>query len=635
MFKIKGKKKFTIWFLGILFLGNCQWCNAQLVTEVIAVKEDTAYVNKLLHTSSGLFRKDNAQSLLLAKQALQISKKINYNTGIAKSYYATGNTYNIFAQLDAAKENYKDALVYAKKANDSTVMQLCYTSLGIVHSKLDDYENAIAYYQQSVALSEALHDDIQISKSYNGISLVMIKIKQYDQWNIYSSKAVEKAVKANNPFYIMLAFHDKGAAYHRMGREQNNITWYDSALLYYRKAQQLLLHTLSAAETASMLYISQNDMGSLFLEQRQYDSARFYLEQALAGAKKQNSISIICSIYNDLGQIATVDKEYKKATAYLAEAIIMAEKISFERKRSVYKSLTGLAIAMGDYKNAVMYQAQMMNSKDSLYNTEKATAVNNLNIKYDTKQKELKIEQLKRENTLQNRVKYFAIALALAGLAALVLLARSYRLQKKVNTQNVQLLKEEKGTANLLKKQFENEREKTLLNEKLKEEEKFRFESELAVKKLQEETLQKEIAHMQRELSIYVLQTEKKNELITTLQSRLKEIELQHAATVPQLKDIYKLLDKTLEVENDFDKFSFHFQKVHPLFFQQLQQLASNNLTPLDLKYCAYMKMNLSAKEIANLLNVGADSIRVTRHRLKQKLNLEKDDDLINYLLKI
>jgi DNA-binding CsgD family transcriptional regulator len=47
------------------------------------------------------------------------------------------------------------------------------------------------------------------------------------------------------------------------------------------------------------------------------------------------------------------------------------------------------------------------------------------------------------------------------------------------------------------------------------------------------------------------------------------------------------------------------------------------------------MKMNLSSKEIANLLNVGADSIRVTKHRLKQKLNLDKEDDLVDFLLKI
>jgi DNA-binding CsgD family transcriptional regulator len=199
----------------------------------------------------------------------------------------------------------------------------------------------------------------------------------------------------------------------------------------------------------------------------------------------------------------------------------------------------------------------------------------------------------------------------------------------------MQLLKDEKENADLLKKQIDIEREKTLLRQKLEQEEKIRLESDLAMKKLQEESMQKEIAHMQRELSIYVLQTEKKNELISGLKSQLKEIEIQHTSVVPQLKDIYKLLDKTLELENDFDKFSLHFQKVHPLFFQQLQEKSNNHLSPLDLKYCAYMKMNLSSKEIANLLNVGADSIRVTRHRLKQKLNLEKDDDLIDYLLKI
>jgi tetratricopeptide (TPR) repeat protein len=624
-----------IFLIALLFLTACDSLSAQLSAQAVAANQDTIYVNKVLLEANNLFRKDNAQSLQLAKEALSISIKLNYNKGIIKSYYAIGNAYNIFAKLDMAKDQYQNALEQAQKINDTAMMQLCYTSLGIVHSKLDDYKKAIGYYQQSAVLSQALHDTTQVIKSNIGISMVMIKIKEYDQWNTYSSIAVEKASKGSNPLNLVLALHDRGAAFHRMGKERKMPSLYDSAMLYYQQAQQLLQFKVSLSEREAMTYISQNDMGSLFLEQKQYDSAQVYLEKALEGARKQNSVSIICSIYNDLGQIAMVNKDFVKAEKYLQEAVGMAEKISFERKRAVYKSLTELATATGNYKKAFEYQAQMMNSTDSLYNSEKANAVNNLNIQYETKQKELEIEQLKRESTLHNRIKYFSIGMALVGLVAMLLLIRSYRLQKKINIQNQQLLKEEKENASLLKKQIDDEREKTVLRNQLEKQEKNQLEAEIAVQKLQEETMHKEIAHMQRELSVYVMQTEKKNELITTLKNQLKEIETQLPGVIPKLKETYKLLDKTLEVENDFDKFSFHFQKVHPLFFQQLLEKSEYHLTSLDLKYCAYMKMNLSSQEISNLLNVGVDSIRVTRHRIKQKLHLDKEADLLEYLLKI
>ncbi len=629
------KAVLRISLFSVCFLSPCILLHAQTLPENNAVKLDTTYINKTLLNANNLFRKDNTQALKLSKEALDISLKIKYNKGIAKSYYAIGNAYNITAKFDVAKEAYENALEQAEKNTDKVMMQVCYTSLGNVYSKLDDYKKAIDYYQQSVALSQALNDIPQVIKSNIGISMVMIKIKEYDQWNTYSSIAIEKAAKGSNPLNLVLAIHDRGAAFHRMGRERKIPALFDSALLYYRQAQQLLQFKVAVSERDGMVFISQNDMGSLFLERKQYDSAKVYLENALEGALKQHNVSIICSIYNDLGQIATINKDFEKAEKYLLDAINMAQKISFERQRAVYKSLTELATAKGNYEKALEYQQQMMNCNDSLYNTEKANAVNNLNIKYETKQKEIEIDQLKRERTLQNRIKYFSIGMALIGLMAILLLIRSYRLQQKINIQNERLLAEEKENAILLKKQMDDEKEKTVLLNELEQKEKKRLEAEIAIQKLQEETMHKEIEGMQRALSVYVMQTEKKNELITTLKNQLKEIEAKIPGIIPSLKETYKLLDKTLEVENDFDKFSFHFLKVHPLFFQQLLEKSEYHLTSLDLKYCAYMKMNLSSQEIANLLNVGVDSIRVTRHRIKQKLQLDKEADLQEYLLRI
>jgi DNA-binding CsgD family transcriptional regulator len=621
-------KIFLFWFYSF---NTSNVLNAQTAS----AKQDSTYIDNELRIASNLFRKDNVHALEIAKRALEISKKISYNKGIVKSYYTIGNINNISAKFDIAKQAYEKALEQAEINKDRATMQLCYTSLGNVSSKLDDYKKAIGYYQQSAALSQALNDIAQVVRSNIGISMVMIKIKEYDQWNTYSSIAIEKATQDSNPLNLVLAIHDRGAAFHRMGKERKMPAFYDSAMFYYKQAQKLLQLKVSVVEGNQILFISQNDMGSLFLEKKLYDSAKLYLENALQGAIKQNNVSIICSIYNDLGQIATVNKEFEKSEKYLQDAINMAQKISFERKRAVYKNLMELATAKGSYKKALEYQLQMMNCSDSLYNTEKANAVNNLNIRYETKQKENEIEQLKRESVLQKRIKYFSISLALIGLIAILLLIRSFKLQQKVNIQNEKLLKEEKENAVLLNKQVDAEKEKTIMRSELEKKEKNKLEAEIAIQKLQEEKMQKEIEAIQRELSVYVMQTEKKNELISTLKNQLKEIEAKIPGVIPSLKETYKLLDKTLDIENDFDKFSFHFQKVHPLFFQQLLENSGYTLSPLDLKYCAYMKMNLSTKEIANLLNVNSDSIRVTRHRLKQKLKLNKDDDLVDFLLKL
>ena len=122
-------------------LATCNLLNAQIISERNAVKLDTAYTNKLLIKASNLFSKDNVRSLQLAKEALDISNKLTYNKGIAKSYYAIGNAYNISAKFDMAKEAYENALEQSQKNNDKAIMQLCYTSLGNVSSKLDDYKN--------------------------------------------------------------------------------------------------------------------------------------------------------------------------------------------------------------------------------------------------------------------------------------------------------------------------------------------------------------------------------------------------------------------------------------------------------------------------------------------------------------
>ena len=97
---------------------------------------------------------------------------------------------------------------------------------------------------------------------------------------------------------------------------------------------------------------------------------------------------------------------------------------------------------------------------------------------------------------------------------------------------------------------------------------------------------------------------------------------------------IYDIIDQNLSDKNDWKMFSAHFDEAHSNFLRKLKQ-DNELLTPNDLQLCAFLKMNLSSKEIASLLNISPRSVEVKRYRLRKKLNLEHDENLVEHLLKV
>lgn len=96
----------------------------------------------------------------------------------------------------------------------------------------------------------------------------------------------------------------------------------------------------------------------------------------------------------------------------------------------------------------------------------------------------------------------------------------------------------------------------------------------------------------------------------------------------------YSLLDelkKGVDVDKDWHKFIKHFEEVHTVFINRLKEV-NPNLSQSDLRLCAYLYINLSSKEISSVLNISPSAVEKRRQRLRTKLNLEKDDNLVEYL---
>jgi DNA-binding CsgD family transcriptional regulator len=87
-----------------------------------------------------------------------------------------------------------------------------------------------------------------------------------------------------------------------------------------------------------------------------------------------------------------------------------------------------------------------------------------------------------------------------------------------------------------------------------------------------------------------------------------------------------------LNFDDKIDFYSNQLSDENVAFFKKLQEKSNHTLTALDLKYCIYFMTGLETKEIASKLNIEPKSVRMTRYRIKKKLQLSESDDLYEYL---
>ena len=99
-------------------------------------------------------------------------------------------------------------------------------------------------------------------------------------------------------------------------------------------------------------------------------------------------------------------------------------------------------------------------------------------------------------------------------------------------------------------------------------------------------------------------------------------------------REIESLIKSSLDFDEEWNEFKVHFEQVHPDFFSKLRHLSAG-LTENDLRLCSYIRIGMRNKEIAQLLSVSPDSVKMSRYRIKKKLPDAADMTLDEYLNKI
>jgi DNA-binding CsgD family transcriptional regulator len=159
--------------------------------------------------------------------------------------------------------------------------------------------------------------------------------------------------------------------------------------------------------------------------------------------------------------------------------------------------------------------------------------------------------------------------------------------------------------------------------------------SEEEIIRLKNVQLQAEIEYKNQELTSSAMNLIQKNKLLTNLKNSLKTLSTEslNEETSAQLIRLVRSIDKDLEGNEHWTAFADSFDQVHGKFITRLKE-SFPELTPQEVKFSAYIRMNLNTKEIANLLGISVRGVEIGRYRVRKKLGLSRQDNLTNFLLR-
>lgn len=162
------------------------------------------------------------------------------------------------------------------------------------------------------------------------------------------------------------------------------------------------------------------------------------------------------------------------------------------------------------------------------------------------------------------------------------------------------------------------------------------YKKDLEINELQNQKLESELKLKSQQLASSTMNLIQKNETLLHIKDLIIKIyseitDKSESLIKRRLLEIQGIINENIAVDNDWKKFEENFDFVHSNFLERLQR-EFPSLTVSEKKMCAYLKMNLSSKEIAPLMNISVRGVEISRYRLRKKLNLHRDINLVEFL---
>lgn len=513
-----------------------------------------------------------------------LAERIGQEWAIAQSKMGEGNYFASTNKYSQAEEAYQIAKRIFEDRTDSLNLSKALNNLARPLIEQGKYEEALSNSLYALKINELINSDKSLLVgNYMAIGNIHSIMEQFDRSLEFYRKAETLAAKGESLLRLAQVRHNIGSNMMWLKRNDEAIGYFEQNLEFYESTR----NDLRMAMTLTSL-------GANYFEMNQPIKAKPCFKRSLELAKKLGSPQGIANNARNLGRIAMNENKPNIALSYYT----MGMKSSSETNSTGilvadYNNVSGAYLEMKNYKMAHHYLAKHKKLGDSLLSIENTERLNELQTKYETEKKEADIALQKEEiNTLNEKAKVDKLTKgiyaggALSGVALSGLLFFGFRQRLKKN----QIAREK-----------------------------------------QEEIYKQEIVHKKKELTSQTLHLVQKNTFIQELMENFESIKNSPEKFKMEFRRIVMLLKKENASDKDWEVFKTYFAEVHNDFDQKLKTLYAD-ISEKEIRLAAFLRMNLTTKEIAATLNVLPDSILKSKYRLKKKLNLDKDIDLTSFL---
>jgi tetratricopeptide (TPR) repeat protein len=505
------------------------------------------------------------------------------------------------------------AAVAMEDGKDSEKLEVSLTLARIYYFK-SDLTRAMEYALEAKTLAEDLNLEHALASSLDAIGVIY-----YDIGN---------QTKSSENFYESLKIYEKlqqkeglGATLCRIGTLYFDQNDYEKAVDYYTRSIELAREIKSNEGIASNL----NNLAKVYLARKDYHQALDRFEEALKINLADGNSYLIASNYLNIAEVYSGLKQYPEAISKIQQARDLFEKLGNKLRLAKSQNLLSriyyeigqvdqskeLALntlnigIMQRYNEIIVEAAEILNKiylsqrdsiaayryfilenqyKDSLFINEKQKTLTKLELQYQFEKNEQELFMAKQRRNVAILIisgcLFFSIVIILLILNQLRLRAKKHQLEEA------------------------------------------KYKQELEFKN--------------KEMVINVMSLMKKNEMLAELSEKIIAIEKE--ATSPESKDtIKKIANEVQKSQSDeiWKEFSVRFMEVHGEFYDRLLKKFPA-LTPNELKLSAFLRLNMSTKDISELTGQRVSSIETARYRLRQKLGIANSDlNLITFLSSI
>jgi len=520
----------------------------------------------------------------------------------------------INSNLYSQSENIIDSLINETTKDNPKINAYDYANISIYYFEKDSLDIALKYAIKSVRYAKIENNDSLILpyfvkgfvylkfglfvKSMDNFSIGEHKAEKYNNYNKlintkYGKGLVYEELREHYKSITILneglkiakkhgTLQDKAIFYNAIGTTLQDSGNFEESIKYLNKYYQV---SILRNDTLNMIYALIN-IGESKRKQKKFSEALNFYNKAQTLNKYLNNTQANAAILGNIALIHSSLNNYDQAIKYFNSCI----NLSIENTgltSYILQDLINIAdvyYRKKDYKNAYSYYEKYVSYSDSITEIDYMSEINRLN--YVHQFEELENQENILEQKLLTRtifIYFFSILGLLIILISIITLSRHKLKTEKLNTE---------------------------------------------VKKLNLE-LDKKNRELVSSLIDLSIQAETKNDIKEILQflDNEKDIEI----IKKYLAQLSSKLANTEKSNYIWESFRFHFEEVHPNFFIKLQKL-SNELTTNDIRFCAYIKLNLSSKEISKILSISIRATQATRLRLKKKLNIPKEDNLIDII---